>query len=348
MPVSLGAVRRDYWLCQFGGWGLYTVVVLYLSLAGEPGAVGAIIGIKLWGMASGISLTHQWRRVLRRRGWLDGGRRVPFGRLLFGILALSLAQMAIVWLAYVLLRRPFLAQDMRGLPMLVPVMFFVFLVWTLAYAVVHARRRALRLDLEKLQLEVSIKDIELRALRAQLNAHFFFNSLNSIRALMFEDVQSAADTLDQLAGMMRYSLGVGQHDTVRLVEELDAVRAYLCMEKTRFDERLEFVIEVEAGLDDVAIPPMALQTLVENAVKHGVEPSMEGCAIRIGAIRVGGCVTLCVANQGRLAGPGSSNGLGLANTAKRLELLFGAGASCSLAEEAGWVVARVVLPPLAS
>jgi LytS/YehU family sensor histidine kinase len=103
-------------------------------------------------------------------------------------------------------------------------------------------------------------------------------------------------------------------------------------------------MDIEPGLDAVPIPPMALQTLVENAVKHGVEPSIGACEVRIAARRTGGQVELTVANQGRLVEAGGSTRVGLANTSGRLLLLFGPRATCTLREHDGWVVAHVILP----
>jgi LytS/YehU family sensor histidine kinase len=214
----------------------------------------------------------------------------------------------------------------------------------LMYAVVLSRRRALRFELEKLELEVSVKDAELRALQAQVNPHFFFNSLNSIRALIYQDHNTAAQAISQLASLMRHSLRSGQAPTVRLADEVAAVQAYLAIERYRFEERLQAEVDIAPGLCDEMLPPMALQTLVENAVKHGVELAPGPCRLHVTARRRGQQVILTVANEGSLQEASASTKLGLANTSKRLALLFGPGASCTLSEEDGWVVAQVVLP----
>jgi LytS/YehU family sensor histidine kinase len=97
-----------------------------------------------------------------------------------------------------------------------------------------------------------------------------------VRALIYEDPNAAAHMIDQLASLMRYALQSEQTETVALASELDAVHCYLAIEKIRFEERLRVSVHMEPGLEQVAIPPMALQTLVENAVKHGVESSASG------------------------------------------------------------------------
>lgn len=222
--------------------------------------------------------------------------------------------------------------------------FCIFFVWTLCYGLALSRRRAVQLELKQLQIEVSLKDAQLQALQAQLNPHFFFNSLNSIRSLMYDDVEAAAQASGRLAAMMRHNLGSGQRDSVRLADELLVVDAYLGMEKLRFEQRLQVSVEIAPGLESVCLPGMILQTLVENAVKYGVEPVARPCQIRISARSDGGMLELCVANQGRLAEGSGSTRLGLVNANRRLALRYGAQASCRLSEADGWVLARLTLP----
>lgn len=345
---TLGAARRDYWLCQLAGWGSFAVVAVLSSSQGSPESVLRFTLAKLACILTGLGLSHLWHEYLRSHGWLDRNRAFPFGGILAGLSLLAALQLGFLVLADLVFRKGALLEEREALPIVLLMLFFIwfaaFLVWTLCYAMVLSRRRALRFELEKLELEVSVKDAELRALQAQINPHFFFNSLNSIRALIYQDADSAARAVSQLAGMMRHTLQAGQSNTVRLADELAAVDAYLSMEKLRFEDRLQLVLDIEPGLDDVAMPPMILQTLVENAVKHGVERSMDTCRITLGARRDGGKVLISVANDGTLAEASASTRLGLANASKRLALLFGAEASCTLAEQNGKVVATIVLP----
>ncbi|PWF44371.1 sensor histidine kinase [Massilia glaciei] len=347
--VADAGVERAYWLCQLGGWGALTVFNVWSSTAGSWDSVLRFAAAKTTCMVFGFALSHWWRLHLRERGWLHGSGAFPVKRFLAWLLALALVQTGVLVLSDQIFRDGrFLTDEPDAVPRLVVAVFFlwfgVFLVWTLCYAFAQSRRRATRFELEKLELEVSVKDAELRALQAQINPHFFFNSLNSIRALIYQDAAAAARAVGQLAGMMRHSLQAGQADTVRLADELAAVDAYLGMEKLRFDERLHLTVDVPDALLEVALPPMALQTLVENAVKHGVERSMEVCELRIAARRVDDMVEISIANQGQLAAASASTRLGLVNTSKRLALLFGPRATCTLSAHDGWVVARITLP----
>lgn len=350
-PGPLTGSRRDYWLAQCAGWGMlaalgvysswgkgFTVYVLWFSVA------------KIFCALTGLALSHGWRAWLRRSRWLEQQRGLPLARIAAGLAVLSAVQTASVVLAELLFRDGAILKDndevAATLAILAVLWFALFALWTLLYTLALSRRRATQLEIEKLQLEIHVKDAELRALQAQVNPHFFFNSMNSIRALMFQDVPAAARAMGQLSGMMRHNLQAGMADTVRLDEELAALQAYLGMEKLRFEDRLQLVQDIAPALEGVMLPPMLLQTLVENAIKHGVERSVAPCQVRITAQReaVSGAVLLRVANQGRLAADSTSTRLGLANAAKRLVLLFGPSAGCVLAEEDGWVVATVTLP----
>lgn len=348
---SASATRRDYWLCQLAGWGSLAVVAIMASSQGDTEGVVRFMLAKTATMFTGLGLSHGWHHYLHSRGWLDRNRAFPFKGILAALSLLSVLQVGFLLLFDVVFRKGSLLRE-DGLAIILLMLFFLwfgaFLVWTLCYAMVLSRRRALRFELEKLELEVSVKDAELRALQAQINPHFFFNSLNSIRALIYQDADAAARAVSQLAGMMRHTLQAGQADTVRLADELSAVDAYLGMEKLRFDERLQLTLDIEPGLDDVALPPMILQTLVENAVKHGVEHSVGPCRITISARRVGWQVLLSVANEGVLADASASTRLGLANASKRLALLFGPESTCKLAQQDGAVVASIVLPQVAA
>jgi len=345
---TLGTARRDYWLCQLAGWGSLAVVAVLASSQGSAESVLRFSLAKLACILTGLGLSHLWHQFLRSHGWLDRNRTFPFMKILGCLAVLAALQLGCLLLADLVFRKGALFDEREGLAIGLLMLFFIwfgaFLVWTLCYAMVLSRRRALRFELEKLELEVSVKDAELRALQAQINPHFFFNSLNSIRALIYQDADSAARAVGQLAGMMRHTLQAGQTSTVRLADELAAVDAYLGMEKLRFDERLQLALDIEPGLDDVAMPPMILQTLVENAVKHGVERSVEACRITIGAKRAGTQVLVSVANDGTLAEASASTRLGLANASKRLALLFGPAATCTLRQQDGAVVATIVLP----
>lgn len=339
-PPPLLARLNWYWIFQVVGWNGAALLSL-ASLSRAP-LSAAIIGVSWCGAATGLLLSMAWRRVLRRRGWIAG--RFAWQRIVPSLLLLALLQSLLAGASYMLLQPFGRVTSWQWLPSAMISWFGIFLLWTILYAMVIALRRASRLEAETLRLQVLAKDAELRALQAQVNPHFFFNSLNSVRALVFEDRQAAADTLDRLAALMRHALNAGRQDTVTLADELDAVRAYLAIEAIRFEARLQVRFEIAPGLEALRIPSMSVQTLVENAVRHGVEVQPAGSTIVIEARRSDGGVALAVANTGMLRTGSHSTRLGLDNARQRLALLLGPAASLTLRQQDGWVRAELQLP----
>lgn len=342
------SLNRDYWFCQLVGWGTLAVFSVLSSSFGDREGALRFAAAKLFCIATGLGLSHLWRGLLQRRGWLVKQRGFPYGRIAGCLLVLAVVQTGCLLLADLLFRRGAFFDDREGLVfniiLLLMIWFVLFVIWTLCYAVALSRRRATRFELEKLQLEISVKEAELRALQSQVNPHFFFNSLNSIRALVYQDADSAARAINRLAGMMRHSLQAGHMDTVRLADEMAAVRAYLDMEQLRFRDRLQFSEQVPAALGDTLLPPMVLQTLVENAVRYGVERATGPCQVTISAERTANAVLVRIANQGKLAEDSESTRVGLANAQRRLALQCGPAAGCTLEASPGWVTATITLP----
>jgi Histidine kinase len=332
-----------YWLCQLCGWGVVAALCIALFSSFARDNFLAIVGIYTWGAIGGIGLTHLWRSFLRHRGWLGKSLRETWWRIAGCVIVLGALQTALVVIGFAAARLPGSFQGFSWLPSALITWTFMMAVWTVIYSYALSVRRAKRLESEALKFEILAKDAELRALQAQINPHFFFNSLNSVRALIYESPDAAAKMVDQLAALMRYTLSSGNKATVDLVDELEAVRAYLAIEKIRFEERLRATFSIDAGLDDVQIPPMALQTLVENAVKYGVERNAANSEIRITIKNLRNTVSIEVANEGTLARLTDSTRLGLENSRKRLALLTGGDSPLTLVEREGWVIAALQL-----
>ena len=329
-----------YWTFQLAGWGALT---LFNSVYGGSSQLRIVVTISCWGSLGGLLLSHLWHGVLQRRGWAANGLR--WTRIVPSLIVLAAIQTASVTAAFHVMYPPDVLRGLAWLPGALLFWFGVFLTWTVFYFTALSLRRASRFEAEALRLEVLAKDAQLRALQAQVNPHFFFNSMNSVRALVYQDQDAAAQMIDQLASVMRYALQSGHHDTVPLAAEIEAVQAYLAIEKIRFEERLRIAIDIGLGLEAVRIPPMTLQTLVENAVKYGVEASATGSDIRIQARRGNGhVVQIEIANHGAIAPFADSTRVGLTNTRQRLALILGAGARLDLTEDSGWVRATMTIP----
>jgi LytS/YehU family sensor histidine kinase len=217
------------------------------------------------------------------------------------------------------------------------------IVWLLLYLALTATRR---FQQKELRLQLSLREAELRALEAQMNPHFLFNSLNSIRALVLEDPQQAQDMITRLANILRYNLHRDLSHTVPLSSEVDVVEDYLALEAKRLEERLRVRLEIDPRARHIPIPPMLLQCLVENAIKHGIAPRPDGGELVIAAKVAADALSLEVNNPGRIAEPArDSTKVGLANTRERLRILYGSRASLDLRNCDGGGVAAVVLLP---
>jgi len=175
-------------------------------------------------------------------------------------------------------------------------------------------------------LETSIlaREAELKALKAQINPHFLFNSLNSISALTSIDPARAREMCVLLGDFLRLTLGLGEKTMVRFSEELDLLQKYLAIEKIRFGERLKMQEAIEEESRACLLPPLLLQPLVENAIRHGIASLPEGGEVRLAAERQNGRLAILVENSWDPdAPPRRSGGLGLRNVQQRLEARYG-------------------------
>lgn len=195
------------------------------------------------------------------------------------------------------------------------------------------------------QSESTARETQLQLLRGQVNPHFLFNSFNSLRALISIDPRKAGNALEQITDILRYSLTGSQPKLVSVAEELAAIQQYLALEQLRLGPRLELETEIEPGVETCAIPPLALQGLVENAVKHGPARLRKGGRVHYLLKREHDTLVAIVSNTGSLTGESLSTRLGLRNLRERLRLLYGGAATLSLAEKtATLVVAELRIP----
>jgi LytS/YehU family sensor histidine kinase len=205
------------------------------------------------------------------------------------------------------------------------------LLWQAMYFSITSLRDRRLAALRQSELARALQLAELRLLKSQLNPHFLFNSLNSVRALIADDPTGAQKAVTQLARTLRYTLTAGQEEVVSLEREMEIVADYLELEALRLGERLRIERTISADACAAHVPVMLLQTVVENAIKHGVAELPEGGVLRISAEMREGMLNIEVENP-RPSAPLSvpSNGVGLRNAAERLRLLFGADAALDL------------------
>jgi LytS/YehU family sensor histidine kinase len=299
----------------------------------------------LLGALIGAACTHLWRGVMLRHGLLG----LPFGRLLprlvAGVVTTAVAAELLVWAAGLFVTRAYtMAGSTPGVMFATAANWlFTVLSWTAIYVGAQWFARWRDSEIQRLRLEVLARDAQLDALHAQIQPHFLFNAMNVLRALIPEDPARARDLVTELSELMRYALQAGRRERVTLAEELSVVESYLRVESARFEERLAWRIEADDGVRRTRLPPMLLQLLVENAVKHGIAACERGGEVVVTARREGDRVRLRVTNPGRMGTHGDTR-IGLSNARERLRLLYGDRAGLTLGEHDGHVVAEVILP----
>lgn len=206
--------------------------------------------------------------------------------------------------------------------------------WIFIYISVTGSRRIKEADFANLRLQNSLKEAQLSSLSNQLNPHFLFNSLNNIRFMIHENPDQADNTLVALSELLRYSLESSQQDKVRLSREIEIIRRYIAIVEGQLEARLRFAMNVPSSLHAFLMPPMVLQMLIENAIKHGIDQLHHGGELSLEASETDDRLVLAVTNDipvvAGKAPPGM--GIGLQNIQRRLQLLYGDHASFAVTQ----------------
>ncbi|WP_395767687.1 sensor histidine kinase [Aquirufa sp.] len=341
--------RRLYWTLQLAGWFAWALneALLYTN---QYGWKWVWLFSSLANIALAIFLTHQYRRITLRYRWQDMNiwRMVQYNFLALVIMAVILMALNIP-LDFLFLQENY---EVSLSPFIIVQIFFNFVkplaIWTLIYFFFQYSNKRLEMERENDQLERAILETEGKVLRAQMNPHFVFNALNSVRALITEDPVKAKKGINQLSKLLRSSLLTERKKTISLSEELDTILDYLSLEKIRYEDRLEWKITIDKICQKAQIPPMLLQTLVENGIKHGISHSVKGGCIEISAEIVNSFIKISVINPGHLKiSKDISTGLGLVNSQNRLQLIYGKTAQIELQPlNKNQVCAKVTLPYL--
>ena len=237
------------------------------------------------------------------------------------------------------------ARMSRELPMLFGIGVLLYLLAVALHYVLLSFQDSQEADQRAQQARVLAREAELRALKAQINPHFLFNSLNSISALTTVDGVRAREMCIRLSDFLRSTLSLGEKDTILFAEELALVRTYLDVEKVRFGKRLRVDDQIDAACHYCPVPPLILQPLIENAIKHGIAGLVEGGSIRLEARCGDGRLHLKVENEFDRDTPSAqSHGLGLANLRGRLNARYEARAGLDTRVRGDCFVAELSLP----
>ena len=316
-----------YWIANISGWAAY-LLLSSVVLKGE-GSLTYQRGMALLiAFPVGVLLAHSMRSL--------------FGSCFF-LLHSSIMGVIGSWKTFPWERDPFdVFQSVANWSLL-------FLFWSaiyFAYLFFEERRRK---EIEALEWQASKSELELQQLKDQLDPHFIFNCLNSIRALIKEEPEKAEHAVTRLSNTLRGSLTLSRKNTISLRDEMKLIDDHLALEEIRLEERLRTEIKVPEAAMDQPVPPLLIQSLVENGIKHGISKLPEGGCLSLNVVMEEKLCRITVSNPGTFTEqshnekPGST-GIGMANAKKRLQLLFGNKAGFWTEERGGLVRTMIELP----
>ncbi|HVO75177.1 MAG TPA: histidine kinase [Ignavibacteriaceae bacterium] len=339
--------KTIYWVSQLSGWISFVFLNLIIIATFDKLNLSRFV---VFGslVVTGIFLTHIYKIIIKKREWIN----LPFKKLIPRVLLSSIVIGSLMNVTALLISFQAGWNDPSKFKFgMVAMGTFnlsgVILLWSLIYFLVHYFENYKKVEIESYIWEAAVKDFELKTLKSQLNPHFMFNALNSIRALIQEDPQNAQIAVTKLSNILRYSLKIERSESVPLEEEMQTVADYLALESIRFEERLKYKINIDPKSAKIEIPPMMIQTLVENGIKHGVSKRKEGGAICIDSIIKDSRLHIEIKNTGRIKDEDlkNSKGFGINNTKHRLNLIYGEDASFSIKNKAeDQVIAEIVIP----
>lgn len=337
-----------YWILQVLGWSGFALINLFfvsLERGISPVQTGAFFTLAAFYLIS----THGLRYVIKEYGWFS----LSFSQLIWNTFLALLALGVSNTIAQIIINLVFdtliPSMDLRPLVLAVNtfVSFLFYSLWVMLYFIFHF------LDNynQSLKYKAKINEIQLNHLKSQLNPHFIFNALNSVRALVDEDPVKAKSAITQLSNILRFSLMMDKKRVIDFENEFNTVKDYLNLEMIRFEERLTVKYEVEPEAFDYRIPPMMLQTIVENAIKHGISNRVKGGEIIIKCYEgLTDDLYIQVKNSGQLkvqpfGKKKDGEGHGITNTIQRLKLIYGERASFKIFNSGSdFVITEIKIP----
>jgi two-component sensor histidine kinase len=337
-----------YWWCQLGGWLLYGLTMVFFAFVFDS-KINSIFYPKLLVIIiSGLFFTHVLRELIKLFNLLPpelSKKWVQFTGVMMLILVLfNLTNSAIAEWLHLYNPKTKVSVDKRFLVNLVSDSPLI-LVWVSIYYLWHYIELGTKTEFQKIKLESLVKEMELKTIKSHINPHFIFNALNSIRALVDENPVRARTAITELSNLLRSSMQAEKQETVPFERELNIVKDYLALEYIRFEDRLNVEYDIDEDTLDQPIPPMMLQTLVENAIKHGISKLKEGGTIKIISDFRQSHHELIVQNSGTIAEIPDAEGFGLNSTRSRLKLLFGNKASFTIEAAMNNIVeAKIIMP----
>lgn len=338
-----------YWWCQIGGWSSYVLIntFFYFTIRTKPSP--HFFSSVLLDAFVGVVITHLMRILIRKANLVNLDLRRQ-------IISMFLTTFVFAFIFSIVVMR---ADEVFNLEtdmwkeysfwnkvLRASFGYFLFLlIWNFIYFTYHYVEKTRKEKLDKVRLESLVKELELKTIKSHINPHFIFNALNSIRALVDENPERARTAITELSNILRSSMQAEKLETAPLERELNIVKDYLELEHIRFEDRLQVEYDIDEDTLDQQVPPMMLQTLVENAIKHGISRQINGGKIKIISDFKDNHHELIVQNTGTLESENNTEGFGIVSTQNRLKLLYGGKADFAIRNVNGNTVeAKVVMP----
>lgn len=336
--------NKLYWTLQLVAWTAYSAFNAFIGVFVYKSKPIFAVTILIAG-AFMLLLSHAYRSIIKRNKWVNLPIYKTVGRVLLSIVLIAAIGQLINFSLMVLFgiyrveefSIPILAISMVQ-------MCIVMALWSLIYFSIYYVQRYKAEEINRWRMEALVKEAELATLKAQINPHFIFNCLNNIRSLVIEDQEKARTGITQLSDMLRYSFQHSQVEKVLLEKEVEVVKSFLQLESIHLEERLTHSLTVQPETLGYHIPPMFIQLLVENAIKHGISKLPKGGHINIDIRMDSRAITIEVENSGQLK-ENKTPGIGLKNLRDRLRISFGDAASFTLVNKSATsVLATVKIP----
>lgn len=340
--------QKLYWLCQTAGWLILLFVDFSLKAVANIFVTEQIIAV-LFLYGSGLFVSHYLRKVYHLQLVNTSLPKMIFKIIVFSFLAAN-AVMLICLPVLILAKSIF--TDIT-----LPVSFIlyfsntfwmsvVFLIWSTLYFFITRTRENKRLKIDQADMALNLKEAQLVTLQQQLNPHFIFNCINNIRALILEEPDKARNMLAHMAEMLRYNLDSDQKAFIRIADEVAVAHDYIALCSIQFEQRLNYKEAIDEECLDELIPKMTIQLLLENAVKHGINNSIDGGLICLSISHLDNDVLIQVENTGQLDNHSASEniGIGIKNIESRLIMAYSDKASFSIKQIDDLVVAQIRLP----
>ena len=341
-----------YWKCQLTGWTLAAAYWAFIAYTGGKFDVGLGIGYFVFDIVIGIGVTHAYHQFAHARGWIRLGMPQLPWRIIPAIIITGVIYMLLIVIKNYYVRVCFgyhfensLFDSFKQNYMVITATGIrLMAIWILAFHMYHYAVLQINTARENARLSIIAKEAQLNNLSAQLNPHFFFNSLNSIKSLVATEPEKARRAIDLLSDLLRNSLYEKDTLLIPLSDEIGLVNDYLELEKIRFEDRLTYLIDIDEGLQGCTLLPLSIQTLAENAIKHGISKYTNGGRVDIKVEKAAARIRITVNNPGRLVKTETS-GLGLKNLNERLTLQYNNRASLTLNQLPGEMVSATMIIP---